>query len=60
MSSEQGYRQWECQVCGEIYDEALGCPDSDIPPGTRFEDLPDDWMCPTCGSGKDDFELVDR
>ncbi|MCB1667531.1 MAG: rubredoxin [Porticoccaceae bacterium] len=60
MSSEQGSRQWECQVCGEIYDEAQGCPDSGIPPGTRFEDLPDDWMCPTCGSGKDDFELVDR
>ena len=45
-----------CQVCGYIYDPALGDPDSGIEPGTPFEDLPDDWTCPVCGATKDDFE----
>lgn len=46
-------------MCGWIYDEKVGDPDSGIAPGTRFEDIPDDWLCPECGVGKDDFELVD-
>ncbi|TVO63532.1 rubredoxin [Denitromonas ohlonensis] len=49
-------RKWQCTTCGDIYDEAIGDPDSGIAPGTRFEDIPDDWMCPTCGSTKDSFE----
>lgn len=52
-------QQWECIVCGWIYDEKIGDPDSGIAPGTKFEDIPDDWLCPECGVGKDDFELVD-
>lgn len=52
-------KQWECIVCGWIYDELVGDPDSGIAPGTKFEDIPDDWLCPECGVGKDDFELVD-
>ena len=52
-------QQWECIVCGWIYDETVGDPDSGIAPGTKFEDIPDDWLCPECGVGKDDFELVD-
>ncbi len=52
-------KQWECIVCGWVYDEAVGDPDSGIAPGTKFEDIPDDWMCPECGVGKDDFELVE-
>jgi rubredoxin len=50
--------QWVCQVCGWIYDEAVGDPDSGIPPGTRFEDIPDDWMCPECMVTKEDFALL--
>ncbi|EPZ16286.1 hypothetical protein M622_13740 [Thauera terpenica 58Eu] len=49
------YRKWQCDTCGEIYDEALGCPESGIAAGTRFEDLPDDWICPNCGATKDNF-----
>ncbi|HYW05258.1 MAG TPA: rubredoxin [Gammaproteobacteria bacterium] len=52
------YRKWECQVCGFIYDEAEGLPDEDIPPGTRWEDIPEDWTCPDCGASKDDFEMA--
>lgn len=50
--------KYECLVCGYIYDPEKGDPDSDIPPGTPFEDLPDDWMCPDCGAGKEDFEPI--
>lgn len=50
--------RWECIVCGLIYDEREGWPDDGIAPGTRWEDVPDDWTCPDCGVGKDDFELV--
>ncbi len=50
--------RWECIVCGLIYDEREGWPDDGIAPGTRWEDVPDDWTCPDCGVGKADFELV--
>jgi rubredoxin len=50
-----GFRKWQCRTCGEIYDEAAGLPYDGIPPGTRFEDLPDDWICPACGTPKADF-----
>ena len=50
--------QWECIVCGLIYDEKDGWPDDGIPPGTKWADVPDDWSCPDCGVGKEDFELV--
>lgn len=50
--------QWVCQVCGWIYDEAVGDPDSGIEPGTPFEDIPDDWMCPECLVTKEDFVLL--
>lgn len=48
---------WECTVCGFIYNEADGWPEEGIPPGTRFEDIPDDWRCPDCGASKDDFVI---
>ena len=51
-------RKWKCLSCGFVYDEALGLPDEGIAPGTRWEDIPDDWYCPSCGTGKDDFEMV--
>lgn len=44
--------------CGYIYDQDLGDPDSGIPPGTRFEDIPEDWRCPVCGVTKADFEIL--
>jgi rubredoxin-NAD+ reductase len=47
--------QFICEVCGLVYDEAAGDPDSGLPPGTRFADIPDDWACPICGVGKADF-----
>ena len=50
--------QWECIVCGLIYDEREGWPDDGIAPGTKWADVPDDWTCPDCGVGKDDFELI--
>ena len=50
--------KWECLVCGYVYDPAVGDPDSGIEPGTPFEALPDDWVCPDCSAGKDMFEKV--
>ncbi|WP_226702311.1 FAD-dependent oxidoreductase [Microbulbifer elongatus] len=52
------FRVWECQICGWIYDEAKGSPDDGIPPGTRWDDIPDDWVCPECGATKDEFEML--
>ena len=54
--ADAGFRKYECVVCGFIYDEAEGLPDDGIPPGTRWEDIPEDWLCPDCGIGKSDFE----
>ena len=50
--------KWQCIVCGYIYDPEAGDPMSGIDPGTPFEDLPDDWVCPVCGASKDQFEKV--
>ena len=52
------YRKFICQVCGHEYDEAAGDPSAGLVPGTRWEDIPDDWVCPECGAGKSDFVLV--
>lgn len=50
--------KWECQACGYIYDPEEGDPGNDIAPGSLFEDLPDEWVCPDCGVSKDMFELI--
>jgi rubredoxin len=50
--------KFECTLCGYIYDPALGDPDGGIKPGTPFEKLPVDWVCPVCGAGKDQFEKI--
>ena len=52
-------KKYECEPCGYIYDEASGDPDNGIAPGTKFEDLPDDWVCPLCGMGKEVFSEVE-
>ncbi len=48
-----------CTACGHVYDPEVGDPDSGIAPGTRFEDIPDDWVCPVCGAAKADFAIKD-
>ncbi|ELA08816.1 rubredoxin family protein [Moraxella macacae 0408225] len=54
------WRQFLCRACGWIYDEKTGDPDSGLPAGTRFEDIPDDWVCPLCGVSKRDFEPFEK
>ena len=49
-------KKYVCNVCGWVYDEAVGDPDNGVAPGTRFEDLLQDFVCPLCGVGKDHFE----
>lgn len=49
-------KSWQCAVCQYIYDPAVGDMEHGIAPGTAFEDLPDEWVCPECGAGKDSFE----
>jgi len=51
--------KYECIACGYIYDPAVGDPDSGIPPGTPFDKLPEGWVCPLCGVGKDRFEKTE-
>lgn len=53
----QPYKKYMCLVCGWIYDEAKGEPDEGLAPGTRWEEVPDDWRCPDCGAMKTDFEM---
>jgi flavin reductase (DIM6/NTAB) family NADH-FMN oxidoreductase RutF/rubredoxin len=48
-------QNYVCEVCGYVYDPEQGDPDNGVEPGTAFEDLPDDWVCPVCGAGKDQF-----
>ena len=47
---------WLCTICGYVYDPEQGDPDNGVDPGTPFENVPDDWVCPICGAGKDAFE----
>ncbi|AEV29639.1 rubredoxin [Sphaerochaeta pleomorpha str. Grapes] len=48
-------KEYECDLCGYIYDPKVGDPDNGIKAGTAFEDLPEDWVCPLCGAPKSDF-----
>jgi rubredoxin len=50
--------KYQCQACSYIYDPAVGDPEHGIKPGTKFEDIPADWVCPQCGVGKDLFSSV--
>lgn len=47
--------KYQCDVCGYVYDEAKGDPVNGIAPGTKWEDVPEDYVCPICGVGKDNF-----
>ena len=48
--------RYVCTICGYVYDPEAGDPDNGVSPGTKWEDVPDDWECPVCGASKDDFE----
>ncbi len=50
--------KYKCTVCGYVYDPEKGDPEGDAAPGTSFDDLPEDWVCPECGVAKDMFEAV--
>lgn len=52
-------KKYRCMVCDHVYDPAEGDPASGVAPGTRFEDLPADWVCPDCGALKQDFEPIE-
>ncbi|MDD5023155.1 MAG: rubredoxin [Candidatus ainarchaeum sp.] len=53
-------KKYICKVCNYIYDPEKGDPDSGIKPGTAFESIPNDWLCPVCGVGKDQFEPLEK
>ena len=59
INLESQVQKYICKTCGYVYDPAVGDPDSGIEPGTPFGALPDDWVCPTCGTPKSDFEPED-
>lgn len=49
--------KYVCTVCGWVYDPAVGAPDSGVEAGTKWEDVPEDFVCPACGVGKEHFEI---
>ena len=53
-------QKYKCTVCDWVYDPTVGDPDSGIAPGTKFEDIPDDWACPICGVTKEMFETIEE
>ena len=52
-------KEYVCDLCGFVYDEAAGIPEDGIAPGTKWEDLPEDWVCPKCGAEKEFFDKMD-
>jgi rubredoxin len=57
--SAEAYKSWQCRTCGYIYDEEKGDPDEGLAPGTRWAEIPNDWVCPECGTPKSDFDMVE-
>jgi len=55
----EDYKVWMCIICGWVYEEEKGCPEEGLAPGTRWEDVPEFWVCPDCGAGKEDFEMIE-
>lgn len=58
-SETTAFKSWLCTLCGLVYHEQEGWPAEGIAPGTRWSDVPDDWVCPDCGAGKSEFEMVE-
>ncbi|MBJ41466.1 MAG: rubredoxin [Gammaproteobacteria bacterium] len=52
-------KKYLCLICGLIYDEAEGWPDDGIEPGTKWEDISENWVCPECGGSKSDFDMIE-
>jgi len=52
-------KRWRCIICDFVYDEREGIPDQGIAAGTRWQDVPDSWICPDCGAQKKDFDMVE-
>ena len=52
-------KKYQCDACSYVYDPQLGDPDNDVAPGTAFQDIPDDWVCPDCGADKSQFSPVE-
>ncbi len=52
------YGEYVCAVCGFVYREAAGLPEEGFPPGTRWQDIPDHWVCPECGASRQDFATL--
>lgn len=52
-------KKWQCVLCGFIYDEVVGLPLEGIAPGTAWQDIPEDWICPDCAAAKADFEMAE-
>ena len=50
--------KYECSICGYVYDPAAGDPDNGVAPGTKFDDIPEEWVCPVCGAPKSEFNKV--
>ncbi len=53
-------KKWRCTICGYIYDQEKGDPENNVPSGTPFEAIPDEWVCPICGASKDKFEPLEE
>jgi rubredoxin len=59
MNNHAPYKTYLCLICGYIYDEEQGDLTEGLPPGTRWEDVPMNWVCPECGARKEDFEMIE-
>lgn len=59
VAADAKFRKWECQLCSFVYDEAAGLPEEGIPPGTRWQDVPESWTCPDCSATKSDFQMAE-
>jgi rubredoxin len=59
IATRAGMKKWQCLLCAFSYDEALGMPEEGVPPGTRWQDVPESWSCPDCGATKSDFHMVE-
>lgn len=57
--AKNDYKVWMCIICGWVYEEQKGCPEEGLAAGTRWEDVPGFWVCPDCGAGKEDFEMIE-
>ncbi len=55
----EDYKTYMCVICGFIYEEEQGLPEEGIPPGTRWEDVPENWQCPDCFAAKEDFDMLE-